>query len=146
VLGEFDYSLNDPSRVSGRYGEAPWSNDAKLAWIDNPAEPSGQYPSMRIARNRGADWTYKASPSVVINIRGGLARYEGYPKTPMEQDTIRRNSGCLQSHSNAPAFLFLETAKRITMPPFRSPLLAGRFVRPSTLRINAGDFAITTSE
>ena len=76
-LGKFDYSFSDRSRVSGRYGETPWSNYAKLVWGNNPAEPSGEYPSMRIFRNWGADWTYTVSPSIVFNLRGGLARYEG---------------------------------------------------------------------
>jgi hypothetical protein len=76
-LGKFDYSFSDRSRVSGRYGETPWSNYSKLVWGDNPAEPSAEYPSMRIFRNWGADWTYTVSPSVVFNLRGGLARYEG---------------------------------------------------------------------
>ena len=77
-LGKFDYMFSDKSRVSGRYGQTPWSNWSKLVWGNNPAEPSGEYPSTRIFRNWGADWTYTISPTVVLNLRGGLARYEGF--------------------------------------------------------------------
>jgi hypothetical protein len=77
-LGKFDYIFSDKSRVSGRYGQTPWTNYAKLVWGNNPAEPSGEYPSARIFRNWGADWTYTVSPSIVFNLRGGLGRYEGF--------------------------------------------------------------------
>lgn len=85
-LGKFDYMFSDKSRVSGRYGQTPWSNWAKLVWGNNPAEPSGEYPSMRIFRNWGADWTYTLSPAVVFNLRGGLARYEGLSGNTFGQD------------------------------------------------------------
>ena len=57
-------------------------NYAKLVWGDNPAEPSNEYPSTRVARNWGADWTYTLSPSLMFNLRGGLARYEGFSGNP----------------------------------------------------------------
>ncbi|HWB98230.1 MAG TPA: TonB-dependent receptor [Bryobacteraceae bacterium] len=77
-LGKMDYMFSEKSHVSFRYGQTPWLNYAKLVWGNNPAEPSNEYPSTRIARNWGADWTYTLSPSVVFNLRGGLARYEGF--------------------------------------------------------------------
>jgi len=43
-----------------------------------PAEPSGEAPSTRVSRNWGADWTYTLNPSMVFNLRFGLARYEGF--------------------------------------------------------------------
>ncbi len=76
-LGKMDYMFSDRSRVNFRYGQTPWSNWAQLVWGNNPAEPSGEYPSSRIFRNWGADWTYTISPTMVFNLRGGLARYEG---------------------------------------------------------------------
>ena len=75
-LGKFDFMLTEKSRVSFRYGQTPWLNYAGLVWGNNPAEPSNQDPSTRIARNWGADWTYTVTPALVFNIRGGLARYE----------------------------------------------------------------------
>ncbi|MEO7652491.1 MAG: TonB-dependent receptor [Bryobacteraceae bacterium] len=75
-LGKMDYALSDKSRASFRYGQTPWQNYASLVWGDNPAEPSREYPSSRVARNWGADWTYTLTPSLVVNLRGGLARYE----------------------------------------------------------------------
>ncbi len=77
-LGKLDYNFSDRSRMSFRYGQTPWLNFAQLVWGDNAAEPSGQYPSTRVSRNWGADWTHTISPSMVFNLRGGLARYEGF--------------------------------------------------------------------
>lgn len=77
-LGKMDYNFSDRSRVNFRYGQTPWLNFAQLVWGDNAAEPSGQYPSTRVPRNWGADWTRTISPSMVFNLRGGLARYEGF--------------------------------------------------------------------
>jgi len=57
-----EFRLNKKSRGSFRYGQTPWMNYAKLVWGDNPAEPSNEYPSTRVARNWGADWTYILTP------------------------------------------------------------------------------------
>jgi len=77
-LGKMDLMATDRSHISFRYGQTPWLNYAKLVWGNNPAEPSNEYPSTRVARNWGADWTYTLTPSLVLNLRGGLARYEGF--------------------------------------------------------------------
>ncbi len=77
-LGKMDWSASDRSRVSFRYGQTPWNNFARVQWGTNAAEPSQEAPSTRISRNWGADWTYTLSPSMVFNLRGGLARYEGF--------------------------------------------------------------------
>src|SRR5262249_17547823 len=77
-LGKLDYVFNDKSRVAGRYGQTPWLNYAKLLWGDNPAEPSNSYPSTRVFRNWGADWTYILTPSIMFNLRGGLVRFEAF--------------------------------------------------------------------
>jgi Carboxypeptidase regulatory-like domain/TonB dependent receptor len=75
-LGKLDYLFSEKSRVWLRYGQTPWLNYAGLVWGNNPAEPSNQYPSTRVSRNWGADWTYVLTPSMVFDLRGGLARYE----------------------------------------------------------------------
>lgn len=77
-LGKADYRISDKSSFAFRYAETPWYNYSKLVWGDNPAEPSGEYPSTRIGRSWGVDYTYVMSPAVVFNLRGGLARYEGF--------------------------------------------------------------------
>jgi hypothetical protein len=77
-LGKLDWNLTSRHRLSGRYGQTPWSNFARVQWGTNAAEPSSEYPSTRISKNWGFDWTYTVSPSVVFNLRGGLARYEGF--------------------------------------------------------------------
>ena len=77
-LGKMDWAVTQNSRLSWRYGETPWYNYARVQWGTNAAEPSGEYPSTRISRNWGADWTYTLNPSTVLNVRGGLARYEGF--------------------------------------------------------------------
>ncbi|MCS7026393.1 MAG: Plug and carboxypeptidase regulatory-like domain-containing protein [Bryobacteraceae bacterium] len=69
-LGKLDWNLTSRSRVSGRYGETPWYNFARVQWGTNAAEPSSEYPSTRISRNWGADWTYTISPAMVFNLRG----------------------------------------------------------------------------
>jgi len=77
-LGKMDYVMSAKSRVNWRYGQTPWNNFARVQWGTNAAEPSNEAPSTRISRNWGADWTYTMSPSMVFNLRGGLARYEGF--------------------------------------------------------------------
>lgn len=77
-LGKMDIRLAENHQVAFRYGQTPWSNFAKLSWGTNAAEPSGEAPSTRVSRNWGADWTYTISPSLVFNLRGGLARFEGF--------------------------------------------------------------------
>jgi hypothetical protein len=77
-LGKMDFMVSSKSRVSWRYGQTPWFNFARVQWGTNAAEPSTEAPSTRISRNWGADWTYTISPSMVFNLRGGLARYEGF--------------------------------------------------------------------
>jgi hypothetical protein len=77
-LGKMDFHVAQNHQVSFRYGQTPWSNFAKIAWGNNAAEPSGEAPSTRVSRNWGADWTYTISPSLVFNLRGGLARYEAF--------------------------------------------------------------------
>ncbi len=77
-LGKMDWVISEKSRVNWRYGQTPWENWARVQWGNNAAEPSSEYPSTRISRNWGADWTYTISPSMLLNLRGGLARYEGF--------------------------------------------------------------------
>jgi hypothetical protein len=77
-LGKMDYVLSAKSRINWRYGQTPWFNFARVQWGTNAAEPSTEAPSTRISRNWGADWTYTLNPSMVFNLRGGLARYEGF--------------------------------------------------------------------
>lgn len=77
-LGKMDFRVSDRHTLAVRYGQTPWENVARILWGNNAAEPSGEAPSTRVSRNWGADWTYTISPSVVFNLRGGLARYEGF--------------------------------------------------------------------
>jgi hypothetical protein len=77
-LGKMDFNVTQTHRLSWRYGETPWYNWARVQWGTNAAEPSGEFPSTRISRNWGAEWTWTMSPSMVLNLRAGLARYEGF--------------------------------------------------------------------
>lgn len=77
-LGKMDWAVTQKSRLAWRYGQTPWENFAGVRWGNNAAEPSAEAPSTRISRNWGADWTYTLSPSAVLNLRAGLARYEGF--------------------------------------------------------------------
>ena len=73
-----DFKLSQNHTVAFRYGETPWMNWAQVVWGTNAAEPSGEYPSTRVSRNWGADWTWTLTPAMVFSLRGGLARYEGF--------------------------------------------------------------------
>ena len=77
-LGKMDFHFGDRHTLAVRYGQTPWENFARVLWGNNAAEPSGEAPSTRVSRNWGWDWTYTMSPSLVFNLRGGLARYEGF--------------------------------------------------------------------
>ena len=77
-LGKMDIRASNKSNVSFRYGQTPWQNFSKLVWGTNAAEPSGEAPSTRVFRNWGADWVYTIAPNLIFNLRGGLARYEGF--------------------------------------------------------------------
>ncbi|MBK7926368.1 MAG: TonB-dependent receptor [Bryobacterales bacterium] len=92
-IGKLDWNLTDKHRVSGRYGETPWFNFARVQWGTNAAEPSTEYPSTRISRNWGFDWTWTVNPSTVFNLRGGLARYEGFSGNTFGKDYDPRQLG-----------------------------------------------------
>ncbi|MBM3757276.1 MAG: hypothetical protein FJW38_25240 [Acidobacteria bacterium] len=92
-LGKMDWAITDRHRVSGRYGETPWFNFARIQWGTNAAEPSSEHPSTRISRNWGFDWTYTVSPSIVFNLRAGLARYEGFSGNTFGRDYDPRQLG-----------------------------------------------------
>ena len=77
-LGKIDFRASRKSNIAFRYGQTPWGNFSQLVWGTNAAEPSGQAPSTRVFRNWGADWVYTIAPNLVFNLRGGLARYEGF--------------------------------------------------------------------
>jgi hypothetical protein len=77
-LGRMDYKPSDRSAISFKYGQTPWTNFGGKLYGNTPAETSTEWPSTRVSRNWGADWTYTISPSMVFSLRGGLARYEGF--------------------------------------------------------------------
>jgi hypothetical protein len=90
---KLDWNLTSKHRVSGRYGETPWFNFARVQWGTNAAEPSSEYPSTRISRNWGQDWTWTVNPAMVFNLRGGLARYEGFSGNTFGKDFDPRQLG-----------------------------------------------------
>jgi hypothetical protein len=75
-LGKIDYLFSAKSRISFRDGQTPWLNYAKVLWGNNAAEPSSSYPSTRVFRTWGADWTYVLTPSIALDLRAGVSRYE----------------------------------------------------------------------
>lgn len=76
VLGKMDYRVSSKSSLSFRYGQTPYFAPGSVAWGTNAAEPSTS--KTQVPRNWGADWTYILSPSLLFNLRGGLARYEQF--------------------------------------------------------------------
>jgi hypothetical protein len=76
-IGRIDYRLNDMNTVNFRYSQNPFSEYRGLVWEgSNAAEPTGNAPLVRNARNWSADWTSILSPSMTFNLRAGLARWE----------------------------------------------------------------------
>ncbi len=73
-IGKFDYRINDKNNVFFRYGRTPWNNFARIVWGTNEAEPSDEAPNSRNAFSYAADWTSTLSPTLVLNVRGGLSR------------------------------------------------------------------------
>jgi len=76
VLGKIDFRATDKNNISFRYGQTPWVSTPSLVWGNNAAEPAAL--KTRDPRNWGADWTYTMSPTVLINLRAGLSRYENF--------------------------------------------------------------------
>jgi hypothetical protein len=76
-IGRLDYRINDRNSAYFRYSQSPFSEYRALVWGgSNAAEPTGNAPLIRTARNWTADWTSILSPSMTFNLRGGLARWE----------------------------------------------------------------------
>ena len=92
-LGKMDWRVTSNNNISWRYGQTPWSNFAQVLWGTNAAEPSGEAPSTRVSRTWGADWTSTLSPTMVFNLRAGLARYEGFSGNIYAQDYDPRQLG-----------------------------------------------------
>ncbi|HYO82726.1 MAG TPA: TonB-dependent receptor, partial [Bryobacteraceae bacterium] len=69
--------VNDRNTTYFRYSQSPFSEYRSLVWGgSNAAEPTGNAPLIRTARNWTADWTAILSPSMTFNLRAGLARWE----------------------------------------------------------------------
>ncbi|MGI8989499.1 MAG: TonB-dependent receptor domain-containing protein [Bryobacteraceae bacterium] len=76
LLGKIDLNVSSKSKISFRYGQTPYFAPAATSWGNNPGEPATY--RTQVPRNWGADWTYVISPSLIFNLRGGLARYEQF--------------------------------------------------------------------
>jgi len=75
--GRLDYRINDRNTAYFRYSQNPFQEFRALVWNgSNAAEPTGNAPLIRNARNWTADWTTILSPSMTFNLRAGLARWE----------------------------------------------------------------------
>lgn len=77
-LGKIDYRPNDRHSFAFRYGQTPWQNMKYNFSKTSPIEPSTEFPSTRVPRNWGGNWDYVISPSLVMSLRAGLTRYEGF--------------------------------------------------------------------
>ena len=75
--GRLDYKVTDRNTVYFRYSQSPFSEYRALVWDgSNAAEPTGNAPLIRTARNWISDWTAIISPQMTFNLRGGLIRWE----------------------------------------------------------------------
>jgi hypothetical protein len=74
LLGKIDLNLSSKSRLAWRYGQTPYFAPGSPVWGNNAGEPSTY--KTQVPRNWGADWTYVISPTLVFDLRGGLARLE----------------------------------------------------------------------
>jgi hypothetical protein len=77
-LGKMDVLVSQKSRIAFRYGQSDNIYYQKRVWGTNAAEPNTEWPGQRVPRNWGADWTYTLSPVAILNLRGGLSRYESF--------------------------------------------------------------------
>ena len=75
-IGRLDTRINDRNNVYFRYSQNPFSEYRAVVWGTNAAEPTGNAPLIRNARNISSDWTAIISPSMTFNLRAGLARWE----------------------------------------------------------------------
>ncbi|HWC00961.1 MAG TPA: TonB-dependent receptor [Bryobacteraceae bacterium] len=80
-IGRMDYQINPQNVVYFRYGQNPYSEYRGLVFATdisskNPAEPTGNAPLMRNGRTWTANWTSTLSPSIVLDLRAGLSRWE----------------------------------------------------------------------
>lgn len=77
-LGKIDFRPSDRHSFAFRYGQTPWQNTKYNFSKTSPVEPSTEFPSTRVPRNWGGNWDYVISPSLVMSLRAGLSRYEGF--------------------------------------------------------------------
>lgn len=76
LMTRVDYSLTPRNNVYVRYGRLPYTEfDGILFGGASPAEPSRENPLLRNFYNWNADWASTLSPTTVLNLRFGLARY-----------------------------------------------------------------------
>jgi hypothetical protein len=136
LLGKIDLNLTSKSRLSFRYGQTPYVAPGSPSWGTNVGEPATY--KTQVPRNWGADWTYLISPSVVFNLRGGLARYEqltgsryagGYdPRQLGFPSSLVGQFSTLQF----PRFNFGPSTSSLTSSPAYSPLGASTVTNYST--------------
>jgi hypothetical protein len=76
MLARLDWALNARNTIYVRHGRLPYTEwDGILFGGDSPAEPSTENPLHRNFYNWSADWTSVLTPTTVLNLRAGLARY-----------------------------------------------------------------------
>ncbi len=80
-IGRMDLNVNSKNNVYFRYGQNPYSEYRGLTFIQNPsdvnpAEPTGNAPLIRNGRNWMADWTSVLTPTITLDLRAGLSRWE----------------------------------------------------------------------
>src|SRR5258708_1511779 len=91
LLCKIDIHLSNRNTISFRYGQTPYYAPAVVIWGNNAAEPATS--KTQVPRNWAADWTYVIAPTLVFNLRGGLARYEAFTGSGFAGGYDPRNLG-----------------------------------------------------
>ncbi|MCI0423199.1 MAG: TonB-dependent receptor, partial [Acidobacteria bacterium] len=106
LMTRVDYAVNSRNNVYVRYGRLPYTEfDSILFGGGSPAEPSRENPLVRNFYNWNADWASTLSPTTVLNLRFGLARYVNTGGSPPAGDFNPRELGFAGSLASQFRFL-----------------------------------------
>ncbi len=76
-VGRADVVVNSSNNVFFRYNENPFQEFRAIVFgMTSPAEPTGNAPLLRNGRNVMMNWTSTLSPSMTLDFRFGLNRWE----------------------------------------------------------------------
>jgi Carboxypeptidase regulatory-like domain len=75
LILKFDFNIGSKHRAYFRHASNDRTEDRAVNGIDNKPGTDGQQPFQRINDAYVADWTFTASPTVIIDVRGSYNRF-----------------------------------------------------------------------